>query len=1287
MKKNNTNKKLFSAIATLALSTSAICGAVSFAGCGDKSSYVPSETVNHGSYTTISTALGATTSKSSGVKYYASPDATPNNTENDGSMERPYHIGDLLDENSEKYKDLKPGDTVYLLPGTYSLVSRIRLPEALSGTYDKYIRIVNAAMEKEQSGYTGTDTHVVLDFSAQSFASTNRGIEIYGDYIHWYGIDVCGAGDNGLYVGGSYNTIEYSEFYNNRDSGLQLGRSYSEYNSIKQWPSFNLVKNCTSHNNYDNETYGENADGFAAKLTVGYGNVFDGCIAYRNSDDGWDLYAKVESGNIGAVIMYNCVAFENGYLEYTRDECNAYFPTYNKDIFDKNETSTNPYKTRDGDGNGFKLGGSVMEGDVVLYNCLAYFNRMHGVTDNSNPGFIKSTGVTSYDNSAAVNENGQIISTTNDDNHSNIDVSRHAYSFNTVNNTISVRDSLVPSLDKDNYRGSVSDSLLDASKKTNVIKGSINADTLGAGGKTYTSQIDVLDASAMFKQLPVVMDADGNYTYNLDGAREAIVVKDGKLTSELKPDRVHVKYRNEDMSINMRDILAKSDAAEALIDEQLGEDTWAGSELNKTGWSEYKHFFADDLMNDGAASSEEAIVDRTIEALTLNCDENAVYQDFEIPTEMIDSTIEWTSSNEEFLKIDTSDIEVSPSGSKYAMAIVYRDSVEDKTVKLTAKVTCGSVSKEKEFTLVIKQGDPSIGDIYTVDMNGERVDDGGRYIVDMYRVYKEPEVKVKNGLYWDSDKLLKESEYTVSTVYMYQTDSNAPAIRVKGFTQSVAGVYTITNTVTLKNDTTKKNTMTYKIYVASVSAQVAFTSDPVVSVYQDGFKIAGEPSSATGKLYAVSSATPLELTKDNIKSATGVVSKDFRDTSISFEFANANNGEYYVYFALANANDEITSEVYSVKINKVEIDTAEKFMKVAGGEKLGDEVPSQTIYMLTGDIDFTGVEYKVGKANFTGVLNGLGHTVSNLTISTDKTDKNVGVFYKVAGGTLMNVKFDNISITAEKAGEKVGLVSECTGGYFYNLAFTNYNIKSTKRVGGLIGHVGGTTDGKGTVYPLYISQISIVNDAEHKIAGTQRVAGLIGYVQHYRNSISIDNCYVRSDIDAGSTGEGSGMVASWEDNYAVDSLRIERCYYAGTLKTAVAPGSSRLGGMLGYHKGGAGKLVITRCISLAILDIQGEIRTNSVKNASPIVGNYSGNADVSVTKCIGLMQEYNSNYDSEVFNETNLRRHSEYIESEGYLNLDTKTRWSIVVADEEDKSPNDLYKAPYVVLNFLGNWN
>ena len=257
------------------------------------------------------------------------------------------------------------------------------------------------------------------------FASTNRGVSIDTDYVYWYGVDICGAGDNGLYIGGSYNTVEYCEFYNNRDTGLQLGRSFSDYNSIYQWPSYNLVKDCTSHNNYDNETFGENADGFAAKLTVGFGNVFDGCIAYRNSDDGWDLYAKTDSGNIGTVIMYNCVAFENGYLEYTRDECNSLFPSYNKNMsYHTGENSENDYMTRDGDGNGFKLGGSIMEGDVILYNCLSYNNRMHGVTDNSNPGYIKSTYVTSYNNSAMVDENGNIADVANVDLHSNIDVSR-----------------------------------------------------------------------------------------------------------------------------------------------------------------------------------------------------------------------------------------------------------------------------------------------------------------------------------------------------------------------------------------------------------------------------------------------------------------------------------------------------------------------------------------------------------------------------------------------------------------------------------------------------------------------------------------------------------------------------------------------------------------------------------------------------------------------------------------------------------------------------------------------
>ena len=57
-----------------------------------------------------------------------------------------------------------------------------------------------------------------------------------------------------------------------------------------EWPAYNTILNCTSYYNCDSAQ--NDADGFAAKLSVGEGNVFDGCVSYNNADDGYDLYAK-----------------------------------------------------------------------------------------------------------------------------------------------------------------------------------------------------------------------------------------------------------------------------------------------------------------------------------------------------------------------------------------------------------------------------------------------------------------------------------------------------------------------------------------------------------------------------------------------------------------------------------------------------------------------------------------------------------------------------------------------------------------------------------------------------------------------------------------------------------------------------------------------------------------------------------------------------------------------------------------------------------------------------------
>ena len=251
-----------------------------------------------------------------------------------------------------------PGQTVYLRKGTYNLKDTITIAEANSGSEGQYKTLRN---------YPGEQ--VVLDFSGQSFGK--RGIVLEGSYWHIYGINICHAGDNGMLLAGDYNIIELCVFDGNRDTGLQLSRNNGSYNKVEQWPSYNYILNCTSRNNSDPD--GEDADGFAPKLTCGEGNVFDGCLAYNNVDDGWDCYAKSATGPIGVVTIINCIAFRNGQTE--------------DGVF-----------TPDSDGNGFKLGGGGIGTPHVVMNCLAFENKNCGFTDNNNPSAISLINCTAFNN-------------------------------------------------------------------------------------------------------------------------------------------------------------------------------------------------------------------------------------------------------------------------------------------------------------------------------------------------------------------------------------------------------------------------------------------------------------------------------------------------------------------------------------------------------------------------------------------------------------------------------------------------------------------------------------------------------------------------------------------------------------------------------------------------------------------------------------------------------------------------------------------------------------------------
>lgn len=311
--------------------------------------------------TTISTPAATTTSTTSstpvatGEIIYASP----NGTGNGSSMSTPTDVLTAI-------KNVSAGGTIYLLEGTYKYSSTIKIEESNAGKSNAY---------KTISAYPGAT--VKFDFSDESVSSSSYGFVLDGSYWHFYGFEIANAGDNGMLLSGDNNIIEMMVFNGNQDTGLQISRYQSSYTTIADWPTNNLVKNCTSKNNCDDATM-ENADGFAAKLTCGEGNVFDGCMSYNNSDDGWDLYAKPETGPIGVVTLKNCIAFRNGFTEDGRGYGNC-------------------------DGNGFKLGGGETGTRHIVDNCLAFENLNCGFTDNNNPEFGDMTNCTAYNNGVGGN--------------------------------------------------------------------------------------------------------------------------------------------------------------------------------------------------------------------------------------------------------------------------------------------------------------------------------------------------------------------------------------------------------------------------------------------------------------------------------------------------------------------------------------------------------------------------------------------------------------------------------------------------------------------------------------------------------------------------------------------------------------------------------------------------------------------------------------------------------------------------------------------------------------------
>jgi hypothetical protein len=314
------------------------------------------QATNAGGYSVIITNLyGAVTSAIARLtvsdtvitngSFFVSPSGSDSNP---GTIDRPFLT------ISKGLTAVGNGGRVYLRGGTYAQPSKLSLSKIASPTN----RICLWAYPGEKP---------VIDNTG--IASGTDGFSISGNGYYFRGLEQMNATHNGIRISGNSNIIERCVIHDNGNTGLHIsgGQSGTDY------PSNNLVLNCDAYRNYD-APVGENADGFSAKWQIGPGNVFRGCRAYTNSDDGWDLWMGTST-----VVLEDCWAFANG--------VDVWFSG-----------------SFDGNGNGIKLGGNYVATPHIVKNCIS-FNNVGGPTgagrgfdENNNTAGQTLYNCTAYNN-------------------------------------------------------------------------------------------------------------------------------------------------------------------------------------------------------------------------------------------------------------------------------------------------------------------------------------------------------------------------------------------------------------------------------------------------------------------------------------------------------------------------------------------------------------------------------------------------------------------------------------------------------------------------------------------------------------------------------------------------------------------------------------------------------------------------------------------------------------------------------------------------------------------------
>nr|WP_315707654.1 pectate lyase PelN [Brenneria ulupoensis] len=273
---------------------------------------------------------------------------------------------------------LTGGDRLWIRGGKYTFTAGLNSCSSQTDTVNAITlnKSGSSGSRIEYMAYTGETP--VFDFSKMTDDCRVKGFNVVADWITLKGLEITGVPQHnnknheswGVWIKGSHNIFEQLNIHHIMGTGLFL-----------QNGAYNTILNSDSHHNYDPLTSngaGQSADGFGAHISANMpGNIFSGCRAWWNSDDGFDLINAYSS-----VIIENSWAWLHGYLPGTTTSLAA------------------------GNGNGFKIGGygGVYVSNAAKHtvrNSVAFLNKAAGFYTNHHPlanDYFNNTGYKNHPN-------------------------------------------------------------------------------------------------------------------------------------------------------------------------------------------------------------------------------------------------------------------------------------------------------------------------------------------------------------------------------------------------------------------------------------------------------------------------------------------------------------------------------------------------------------------------------------------------------------------------------------------------------------------------------------------------------------------------------------------------------------------------------------------------------------------------------------------------------------------------------------------------------------------------